>query len=168
MGRSHTSAQGRVQTRASRLRAACRRVRLGSGPRADASRLGPFRAVCRLCTRSGASAAQRPRPARTLPPPRPPGGPESSPAHPPGERVRSRASACASVLPPKGEDFLCSCTQLGLILLVGAMSGRRTLVGDHLRSVHNTFTSLSIFIPSSRPSWAFILFCNSFFLPPGL
>ena len=66
-------------------------------------------------------------------------------------------------LPPKRENFLCSCTQLGLILLVGATSGRRTVVGDQLRSVDNTFTSLSIFIPSSRPSWAFILFCNLFF-----
>lgn len=71
-----------------------------------------------------------------------------------------------SALPPKRENFLCSCTQLGLILLVGATSGRRTVVGDQLRSVDNTFTSLSIFIPSSRPSWAFILFCNFFFFFP--
>lgn len=35
-------------------------------------------------------------------------------------------------------------------------------MGDQLRSVDNTFTSLSIFIPSSRPSWAFILFCKLF------
>lgn len=146
MGRSHTSAQGRVQTH------------LRLGPCADSA---PGSALWSLSSPAAPAA-------RTLPPPRPPGGPKSSPAHPPGDRVRSRASACASALPPKGEDFLCSCTQLGLILLVGVTSGRRTLAGDHLRSVHNTFTSLSIFIPSSRPSWAFILFCNSFISPPGL
>ena len=99
------------------------------------------RRPCAEMLRSGAREHARAHPARTLPPPLPTDRTsQSSPTHSPSGRTQElrRASSHLSVLRSKDKAFLCLWTESGLLLLVWATQGRRTLFGDRLGKVSNT------------------------------